>query len=165
MCLSENSKNLIQKYITDTNILMMRNFNQHRGLSTYDHSIHVAVVSAVMAENLRLSEKSIQRIITGAILHDYYLYDYHNGRKTGSSWHCWTHPRTALKNASKDFDLDRIEKNIIRSHMFPATLLHIPVHKESWIVSMADKYCTLKEFAFKNKRYMKTLKKHNIRLQ
>lgn len=44
----------------------------------------------------------------------------------------------------RDFDLSERECDIISKHMFPLTLVP-PMHRESWIVSMADKYCALRE--------------------
>ena len=58
--------------------------------------------------------------------------------------HGFTHPSVAFKNASKSFELSNIEKDIIIKHMFPLT--PVPPHfKESWIVTIADKICSIME--------------------
>lgn len=65
-------------------------------------------------------------------------------RRCHTCFHGFTHPKTALRNAERDFDLSERECDIISKHMFPLTLVP-PMHRESWIVSMADKYCALRE--------------------
>ena len=59
--------------------------------------------------------------------------------------HGFTHPRTALENACKYFNLNEIEKDIIEKHMWPLTLRKVPKYKESVVVTMVDKYCSTKE--------------------
>ena len=58
--------------------------------------------------------------------------------------HGFTHPGTALKNAKKDFRLTPREQDIIKKHMWPLTVIP-PMCREAWIVTAADKYCSLME--------------------
>ena len=81
-------------------------------------------------------------LIRGALLHDYFLYDWH--KNTGIKLHGFTHPKKALINARKDFQLTSREENIILRHMFPLTVIP-PLFLESWIVCTADKLCAIKE--------------------
>ena len=48
------------------------------------------------------------------------------------------HPKIALINAKKYFDLDPKQENMIEAHMFPVSNV-LPKYKESWIVTCADK--------------------------
>ena len=82
-------------------------------------------------------------LIIGALLHDYFLYDWHKERK-GKHIHGFTHPAEALKNASEDFELNAVEADIIRKHMFPLNLKP-PKYKESALVCLADKLSALEE--------------------
>ena len=82
-------------------------------------------------------------LIRGALLHDYFLYDWHIKRK-GHHFHGFTHPATALRNAEKEYNLGDIERNIISRHMFPLTIVP-PMCREAWLVCLADKYCAVKE--------------------
>lgn len=66
------------------------------------------------------------------------------------------HPKIALENSKKLFDLNEKEKDIILKHMWPLTL-SLPKYKESFIVTLADKYSTFIE----TKEYYK----HNYKLQ
>ena len=74
-------------------------------------------------------------------MHDYFLYDWH---KPHGRWHGFKHPAIALKNATRDFKLTEIEKNLIVRHMFPLVPIP-PKNIEGGIVCMVDKWCSLKE--------------------
>lgn len=124
---------------------LTRGFIQHGDVSVYAHVVSVALASLAMADflgrlHIRIDRASLTR---GALLHDYFLYDWHIPDPS-HKWHGFTHPYTALKNAEEDFDLTEREKNIIVHHMFPLTPFP-PTCIEGWIVSMADKYCALRE--------------------
>lgn len=82
-------------------------------------------------------------MIRGALLHDYFLYDWHDGKR--ERWiHGFTHPMKAYKNAKSEINLNRLERDIIIKHMFPLTILP-PRYLESWIVTFADKYVSAVE--------------------
>ena len=85
----------------------------------------------------------LEELIRGALLHDYFLYDWHE-KDAGHSLHGFTHPGKALINACEDFNLTDIEKDVIRKHMFPLTLIP-PRYRETVIVCMADKICSVYE--------------------
>ncbi len=127
----------------------MRQFPQHNGNSTYQHVRNVALYSYFLAEKFdwKIDEVSLAR---GAILHDYYLYCATREPINGYV-HGIRHPRTALENARKLYKLNKKEENIIRSHMWPLTLFHMPTCKEAWLVSIADKLCAVREMFGENK--------------
>lgn len=120
----------------------METFVQHADVSCLEHSLSVAYVSFWLCEklNLRVDCKSM---IRGAVLHDFFLYDWHQ-KSDRKGLHGFTHPRTALRNAEREFPLNDREKNIILRHMWPLTPVP-PRCREAVIVSMADKYCSLME--------------------
>ena len=115
-------------------------FIQHGETSVYHHSVAVAYVSCLIAEKLRL-RISREELIRGALLHDFFLYDWHH---PGHRFHGFTHPRTALENARKVAPLSPREEMIILRHMFPLTPVP-PVSREGWLVCLADKLCSLLE--------------------
>lgn len=125
----------------------MEQYFQHGETSCLSHSIAVALISLKIVHHLGLKCDK-QSLIRGALLHDYFLYDWHKSDKP-FRFHGLTHPKTALKNASTDFDLTHIEKDIIKKHMFPLTLTP-PKHRESLIVCLADKICAVYEVFSKN---------------
>ena len=65
---------------------------------------------------------------------------------SAQKWHGFRDARIALQNAARDFDLNKIEIDIIRKHMFPLNL-RIPRYRESFIVCLADKICAIRELS------------------
>ena len=89
------------------------------------------------------------------MLHDFFLYDWHEPRKVNSfkELHAFAHPKIALQNSLKNFELNDLEKDIIVKHMWPLTI-KFPKYIESYIVTFVDKYCaTVEFFKYLNKRY------------
>ncbi|MBR2528338.1 MAG: HD domain-containing protein [Blautia sp.] len=118
---------------------------QHGTTTVHEHSIRVADMSQWLAEKLKLKVHQ-ESLLRGALLHDYFLYDWHHQEECTEGLHGFSHPKTAEKNASKDFNLTDVERDIIRHHMFPLTLSP-PKTKEGWVVCAADKICAVQETA------------------
>lgn len=115
---------------------------QHGVTTVYQHCIHVAYISCIIADTCGL-HVNFDDLIRGALLHDYFLYDWHDKDKS-HRLHGFRHPEKALKNAEEDFRLTSTEKDIIKHHMFP--LIPIPPRTlEAWVVCLADKVCAIKE--------------------
>lgn len=128
----------------DSRLPQERKLRQHGTTSVLRHSIQVAAVSLRLARalHLRVDRKAL---IRGALLHDYFLYDWHLPSSTRPPMtHGFTHPQTALNNARTDFSLSPREENIIARHMFPLTPVP-PACREAWLVCLADKCCALQE--------------------
>lgn len=119
-----------------------KNFIQHGDVSVYEHCLNVAYMSVRIALFLHL-KVNMDTLITGALLHDYFLYDWHDGNKA-HRLHGFTHPQRALKNAMQDYSISPEVKNVIVRHMFPLTFIP-PTNREAWIVCLADKICAIKE--------------------
>ena len=116
-----------------------REFIQHGDTTTYDHSLCVAYISLWLASRSRhkVDMKSIAR---GALLHDYFLYDWHE-KNEYHNLHGFTHAAKSLANAKRDFKLNKTEEEIIYCHMFPLNLTRVPLSREARIVCVADKLC------------------------
>ena len=119
-----------------------KNYMQHGNTSCYSHCISVAYYSLMIADWLGISYDT-KSLISGALLHDYFLYDWHE-KDSSHRLHGFTHPKKSLNNALRDFDLNSIEQNIIERHMFPLTPIP-PKYRESLIVCLADKFCCFAE--------------------
>lgn len=119
-------------------VLSMQDYIQHGGTNCYDHSLEVSYKSYMICKHLGLDYRSAAR---GGLLHDFFLYDWHDKQY---KWHGLRHPLVALENANRHFDLNSKEKEIIKKHMWPITLI-LPIHIETYIVSLVDKYCTCLE--------------------
>lgn len=131
-------------------VQQLKSFRHHKNTSIYEHSIHVMNTACHIAYFFRFNDTAVKNIIVGSLLHDMYMYDYHHARIRSNGIHAWTHPSTALKNATQYFTLNTKQKNIIESHMYPITLRHPPKCKEAWVVMLSDKYCAIKEYFTKN---------------
>lgn len=131
--------------LNDELMLSTRAYTQHADISVYTHCVMVARYSARLSRFLHL-KCSTESLIRGALLHDFFLYDWHIAKsKEIGGLHGFVHPVIAAENAKKRFTLTDREYNIIIRHMWPLTLTRIPVSKEGWVVSLVDKYCSLLE--------------------
>ncbi|HOA33780.1 MAG: HD domain-containing protein [Clostridiales bacterium] len=115
-------------------------YPQHGDINRVQHILSVAYLSYVLAKKYNARVKEVCR---GAILHDLFYYDWHVGEK-GHRLHGYRHPGFALKNARALTVLNKIEEDIIKRHMWPLTPTP-PRYKESYIVTLADKYCAWQE--------------------
>lgn len=149
-------KEMLYEMLKDQRILKMDEFIQHGNVTCLQHCISVAYFSYAFCKQFHIKVDE-QSLIRGALLHDYFLYDWHI-KEEERKLHGFYHPILALTNAKRDFTLSRIEKDIIVNHMWPLTLLHIPHYKESWIVCIMDKLCSISE-AFGLSLFQYTYKK------
>ena len=133
-------------------IINTKKFNElksesHHGLTRYIHVMRVSKYTYKISKKLGFDYVSATR---AALLHDYFTeYDFNGikGIKKGID-----HPNIAYNNASKEFNLNEVEKNAITSHMFPLGTT-IPKYKESWVLTLVDKSVAtyeLTKFKFKN---------------
>ena len=140
---------ILEQYDHHPKVQEMREFIQHGDVTTYQHCKNVVLVSWWLNHRLHLGADETS-LAVGAFLHDFYLYDWHKNKIRPSRFykfyelHGFTHPGTALKNAKKDFRLTPREQDIIKKHMWPLTVIP-PMCREAWIVTAADKYCSLME--------------------
>lgn len=141
-----------QDILNSKNMQLEKEFMQHGDLSCYRHSLFVAYISLRIVQRLRLNANE-RSLIRGALLHDYFLYDWHLP-SPNNKCHAFSHPRRAYENARIDFELNELERDIILKHMFPLTL-KFPRYRESYIVLMADKYCAVYETLAKSKTKLK----------
>ena len=146
-----------EKYFYDTleelcrqsRLLESHRYIQHGDTSVFRHSVSVAYFSYYLALKMN-APVDIHSLIRGALLHDYFLYDWHIPDEN-RPLHGRYHPSAALKNAEEDFELSDMERDIIKKHMFPLTLTP-PAYKESLLVCLVDKACSVYEI-FSRKTY------------
>lgn len=130
---------IINDLVQNAKVQEMKVYNQHAHTSCYKHCMQVAYYTYIVCKKLNLDYISATR---GAMLHDLFLYDWHNYIRKDKSWngqHAFIHPKIALKNATEIFKLNNIEKDVIVNHMWPVTI-KIPHYKETIVVTFADKY-------------------------
>ena len=144
-------EDIYQSFLHDERILLMKNISMHRGSNCYIHSFKVAKLAIKRA--LRHKRGNLHIILLGAILHDYYLYDWRDD-KSKMRYHMRSHPYVAAENAARDFGIHAPIKKVIQSHMWPVNFTDFPKTKEARIISNADKTIYLKEIIC-SKRYKK----------
>lgn len=147
-------ENSVQDLIQHEMVVSMKNFIQHSDVSCLEHSLCVSYCSYLICRRLRLDYCSAAR---GGLLHDFFLYDWHVS-KPDYGMHGFVHPCIALKNANDYFNLNEVERDIILKHMWPLTI-RVPKYKETFVVLLVDKYCTVKEtINFGNRKHIYKLK-------
>ena len=119
----------------------MKNFKQHYETTCFEHCYTAAYYCYCICKKLNLDYKSATR---AAMLHDLFLYDWRKRQPDRKGLHAFTHGKTACENASKLFDLNDKEKDIIKKHMWPVTVA-FPKSIEGFILTFVDKYCALSE--------------------
>lgn len=135
--------NYIKPILENEHVALMKNYIQHGKTNTYEHSINVANLSYKISKlfNIKIN---MENVLTGAMLHDFYLYDWHN-RSIKDGLHGYNHSKIALENAKRIFNVNKNIQNIILSHMWPLNITKLPLSKEAWIVCISDKICSIKE--------------------
>ena len=140
---------LLKKHASD--ILNSDNFNstkrhlQHGSMTVHKHCMDVARYSLLLNNKLGLKCNK-HDLIRGALLHDYFLYDWHDKEYLSQRkrLHGFWHPGIALRNAEKEYKLNDTQREIIKKHMWPLSVVP-PTCREAWVVTAADKYCSLME--------------------
>ena len=147
---SEELKAIIRKHGADIlaseEYLRLKSFIQHGNVTVYEHCLHVALCAVKIGRVLGVHCKE-RELVRGALLHDYFLYDWHNADSPDNihpKLHGFYHPGIALRNATRDFVLSEREKDIIHRHMWPLTVFP-PRCREAWVVCLADKYSSTLE--------------------
>lgn len=147
---------IIDDIIADDTVKQMKNYRQHCDTSCYKHCMQVAYFTYITCKKLNLDYISATR---AAMLHDLFLYDWRKKYRDIAlpGLHAFVHPKIALENASKIFNLNDIEKDVILKHMWPVTFA-LPKYRESYIVTIMDKYsaCLETYIYLKNKLRSKT---------
>lgn len=146
---------IIKDIVSNDTVLQMQNFKQHYNTNCFEHCKNVAYYSYLICKKLKLDYISMSR---AAMLHDLFLYDWRIRQPNRKGLHAFTHPKEALKNASKMFELNNKEQDIILKHMWPLTI-KLPKYKESYIIGFVDKYCAIQESieAWKNNLTLKMI--------
>ena len=148
---------IYQAFLNDEKILRMKDISMHRGSNCYIHSFKVA--KKAIKKSLNRKDVNLEVVLLGAILHDYYLYDWRKDRSKLKK-HGKNHPSVAIENAIRDFNISEDVKKVIKSHMWPINIKDYPKSKEAKIVSISDKAVTIGESLTSKKYKQKKLDKY-----
>lgn len=115
---------------------------QHGTTSVLEHSLRVCHMCIKLAQRTGIPVHQ-RELIRGALLHDYFLYDWHDPDPS-HRLHGFRHPKRAAQNAARDFKIGAIEHNMIVHHMFPLTPAP-PTCREAILLCVADKIVATQE--------------------
>ena len=130
---------IVKDILDNENFKMMDTINHH-GTTRMKHCIRVSYYSYKVGKKLKLHTKELAR---AGLLHDYFM-SYPDRTKLERFLSTFIHPKYAVINAERDFEINKMEHNIIRAHMFPVNPA-LPIYLESWLVSTVDKVVGLVE--------------------
>lgn len=133
----EKFEYLFGDYLNHPKVVETKNYDHH-GINRFDHSYRVALHTYNITKAFHLNYNSATK---AAILHDFFLDEVadENAIKKLTN-----HPQVAVDNAKKYFDINEMEEDIIKKHMFPITLSP-PKYIEGWIVDIVDDYVSIYE--------------------
>lgn len=132
--------NIIYDILENKNFLSLEKC-KHHGINRLEHSMRVSFYSYCIAKKLKLNYIETAR---GGLLHDFFHVEELTPKKQKF---CFAvHPYQSLDNASNNFSLSALEKDIIINHMFPTLPHKIPKYMESWLVCFVDKAVAMYEF-------------------
>lgn len=130
----------VQDLLQTDDVQRLGKYVQHMHSTRLEHSISVSYRSYKLAKKWHGNVRATAR---AGLLHDLFFYDWHTVKFVEGS-HAYMHPRIAARNAEKLTPLSDLERDIIIKHMWGATIA-FPKYKESYIVTMVDKYCAIQE--------------------
>ena len=96
--LSREYCKILTELKADSQVQGMREYKQHGKVSTLAHCESVARLSYRINKYLALNS-DLKVLAEGAMLHDFYLYDWHHEDGGRHKWHGFTHAKTASLNA------------------------------------------------------------------
>lgn len=132
--------------IIDCNELdKLKNITHHISTTRFQHCVNVSYYSYIVCRKLKLDARSAAR---AGLLHDLFYYnrkEYNSARVRKQPSHSNMHPQIALENAMLITEINAIEKDMIEKHMWPVTRSK-PKYKETYIITVIDKYCAVMEF-------------------
>ena len=132
---------IVKHILTDDEFLKIKE-SKHHGVSRFDHSLKVSYISYKISKALKLHHEDTAR---GGLLHDFFLSD-DDANIKDKLVSTFVHPKKAVRNSMKHFDVSLREADIIRAHMFPINILP-PKYMEGWVVNFVDKGVALCEFS------------------
>ena len=136
-------KEIVEDILFHPKFMELKGFLHHT-TSRYEHVLAVSYLSYKNAKKLNFNYRAAAR---GGLLHDFFLYDWREYCENNplKEKHSSLHPKVALENSNKYFNINRIEEDIIIKHMWPSTDLP-PKYREAYLVTFVDKYVSAREY-------------------
>ncbi|MBQ6034566.1 HD domain-containing protein [Ruminococcus sp.] len=135
----------ISDIIGSKQVQELKSITHHISTTRFQHCVNVSYYSYIVCRVLKLNARSAAR---AGLLHDLFYYDrkeYNSEKIKGQASHSKHHPMVASENASEITKITRLERDMIEKHMWPMTR-PMPRYKETYIITIIDKYCAVLEF-------------------
>jgi uncharacterized protein len=123
----------------------LRSITHHISTTRFQHCVNVSYYSYMVCRKFNLNARSAAR---AGLLHDLFYYDrkqYNSEKLKGQASHSKNHAMLACANASEITKISQLERDMIEKHMWPVTR-PMPKYKETYIITVIDKYCAILEF-------------------
>lgn len=144
--LTDNSYyDCVSDIIDSSQLSGLKDITHHVSTTRFQHCVNVSYYSYLVCRKFRLNARSAAR---AGLLHDLFYYDrkeYNSSKSKGQPSHSRYHSLEAYVNASGVTELTHLERDMIEKHMWPVTR-SMPRYKETYVISVIDKYCAVLEF-------------------
>lgn len=136
---------LVSDIIDSSELGRLKDITHHISTTRFQHCLNVSYYTYLICKKLRLDARAAAR---AGLLHDLFYYDrkkYNKSKTKGQLSHSSMHARLAAENAAVLTNITDLERDMIEKHMWPMTR-PLPSYKESYIITLTDKYCAILEF-------------------
>ncbi|MCR5601065.1 MAG: HD domain-containing protein [Ruminococcus sp.] len=144
--LTDNSYyDCVSDLIGSEQVQELKNITHHVSTTRFQHCVNVSYYSYIVCRKFKLNARSAAR---AGLLHDLFFYDrkeYNASKIKGQASHSKKHSMEACANAAELTHITCLERDMIEKHMWPATR-PMPRYKETYIITIIDKYCAVLEF-------------------
>ena len=130
---------LITKDILTNNNFIKLKDEPHHGNNRYNHSVRVAIKMYKMIPD---TDPNKIKAVRASLLHDFF-YNEEMSHLTKNERYKY-HPAYSIKNSINNFNIGKLEREMIRTHMFPLTK-DFPRNKYSHKLIYCDKIIAIKE--------------------
>lgn len=135
----------IDDIYNDEHFTIIAEYPHHDKYTRLDHCLHVSYSTFLFLKKLAPKYKYMREACRGSLLHDFFLYEWHTENPFPiPCMHAWKHPERAYQDASRYFEINLMEKDIILTHMFPVCIA-VPLSRAAWTVVIFDKYWAFRE--------------------
>ncbi len=135
----------VSDIINSSELDKLKEITHHISTTRFQHCLNVSYYTYLICKKLHLDARAAAR---AGLLHDLFYYDrknYNKSKVKGQLSHSSMHSRLAAENAADLTDISDLERDMIEKHMWPMTR-SFPKYKESYIITLTDKYCAVLEF-------------------
>ena len=151
---------IISDLINQDKVQEMKMYRQHHKINCFEHCLFVSYNTYLICKKYHLDYISAAR---AGMLHDLFLYDWRKRQDGRKGLHAFTHGKKAYEEASTFLNLNDKEKDMIIKHMWPVTPA-IPKYKETFIITLVDKYFAVAEAFIKIKNHNEILKREKEKI-